>query len=65
MENLAFSETYKRMPLTSAIYFWRSKAGAEVDFVVEQAGRIMAMEIKSADLGRPRLSCSGRSFIAA
>jgi len=65
MENWAFSEIYKHMPPASTIYFWRSKAGAEVDFVVEQAGGIMAIEIKSADLDRPRLSRSGRSFIAA
>jgi predicted AAA+ superfamily ATPase len=65
MENWAFSELYKRMPLTSAIHFWRSKGGGEIDFVVEQAGKIMAMEVKSADLDRPGLSRSGRSFIDA
>jgi predicted AAA+ superfamily ATPase len=65
MENWAFSELYKRLPLTSAIHFWRSKGGGEVDFVVEQAGKIMAMEVKSADLERPGLSRSGRSFIDA
>lgn len=65
MENWAFSELYKRMPLTSVIHFWRSKGGGEVDFVVEQAGKIMAMEVKSADLDQPRLSRSGRSFIDA
>ncbi|HBZ57208.1 MAG TPA: hypothetical protein DEO88_17540 [Syntrophobacteraceae bacterium] len=65
MENWAFSELYKRMPLTSAIYFWRSKGGGEVDFVVEHSGRIMAMETKAAALDRPRLSRSARSFIAA
>ncbi|MCG6533296.1 MAG: DUF4143 domain-containing protein [Syntrophales bacterium LBB04] len=39
--------------------------GAEVDFVVEEAGKIMAIEVKSAELARPGLSRSGRSFIAA
>ncbi len=65
MENWVFSELYKCMPLTSVIHFWRSKAGAEVDFVVEQAGRIMALEVKSADLDQPRLGRSARSFIDA
>ncbi len=65
MENWIFSELYKSMPLTSVIHFWRSKAGAEVDFVVEQAGKIMALEVKSADLDHPRLSRSARSFIDA
>ena len=65
MENWTFSELYKLMPLTSAIHFWRSKAGGEVDFVVEQSGKITAMEVKYAELERPALSRSGRSFIAA
>jgi uncharacterized protein len=65
MENWAFSELYKRMPLTSVIHFWRSKSGGEVDFVIEQAGKITAMEVKSGDLDRPRLSRSGHSFIEA
>jgi predicted AAA+ superfamily ATPase len=65
MENWAFAELYKRLPLTAAIHFWRSKAGGEVDFVVEQAGKIMALEVKAAALDRPRLSRAARSFIAA
>ena len=65
MENWAFSELYKRLPLTAAIHFWRSKAGGEVDFVVEQAGKLTALEVKSAELERPKLSRSARSFIDA
>jgi len=65
MENWVFSELYKRLPLTAAIHFWRSKAGGEVDFVIEQAGKLTALEVKSADLERPKLSRSMRSFIDA
>lgn len=65
MENWVFSELYKRLPLTAVIHFWRSKSGGEVDFVVEQADKIVALEVKSADLERPKLSRSGRSFIDA
>ena len=65
MENWVFSELYKCLPFASTIHFWRSKAGAEVDFVVEQAGKIMALEVKSADLDHPRLGRSARSFIDA
>ncbi|MBM4272713.1 MAG: ATP-binding protein [Deltaproteobacteria bacterium] len=65
MENWVFSELYKLLPLSSVVHFWRSKAGGEVDFVVEHAGKLMAIEVKSADLDRPRLSRSGRSFIDA
>jgi len=65
MENWVFSELYKCLPFTSTVHFWRSKAGAEVDFVVEQAGKIIALEVKSADLDHPRLGRSARSFIDA
>jgi len=65
MENLVFSELYKRLPLTAAINFWRSKAGGEVDFVVEQAGKLTALEVKTADLDRPKLSRAAHSFIEA
>lgn len=65
MENWLFSELYKRLPLSASIHFWRSKAGGEVDFVVEQAGRITALEVKAADLERPQVSRSARSFIDA
>ncbi|MCX7949906.1 MAG: ATP-binding protein [Treponemataceae bacterium] len=65
MENWAFAELYKRLPLNAVIHFWRSRAGAEVDFVIEQAGKITGLDVKSADLNRPILSRSERSFIAA
>ena len=65
MENWVFSELYKRLPLMASIHFWRSKAGGEVDFVVEQAGKLMALEVKAANLDRPRLSRSAHSFIEA
>ncbi|MFH1146643.1 MAG: ATP-binding protein [Pseudomonadota bacterium] len=65
LENWGFSELYKRMPLSATIHFWRSKAGGEVDFVVEQAGKIVGLEVKSAEMDRPGLSRSARSFIDA
>jgi predicted AAA+ superfamily ATPase len=36
------------------LLYWRSLAGAEVDFVIEHAGRIVPIEVKSN--GRPRLA---------
>ena len=65
MENWVFSELYKRLPLTATIHFWRSKAGGEVDFVIEEAGRIEALEVKAAALERPQISRAMRSFIDA
>ncbi|MCX5815111.1 MAG: ATP-binding protein [Proteobacteria bacterium] len=64
-ENWAFTELQKNMPFLGTIHFWRSKAGAEVDFVIEYGGESFGMEIKFTGLTRPGLSRSSRSFIEA
>ncbi len=64
-ENWVFSEIKKVLPLQAGLHFWRSKAGAEVDFVIEQAGRLFAVEAKFSSYSRPKLSRSARSFIQA
>ncbi len=33
--------------------FWRTKSGAEVDFVVEQGRQLLAVEVKSSSRGKP------------
>lgn len=64
-ENLVFSELRKTLnPLLDSIRYWRSKSGAEVDFVVEHQGRILALEVKAGDV-RGKLSRAARSFIDA
>src|SRR4029079_14047811 len=43
LENLAFTEPAKTVhPLLDGLSTWRSKAGAEVDFIVEHQGRLLA-----------------------
>jgi hypothetical protein len=64
-ENWLFSELYKNMKVADGIHFWRSKSGAEVDFVLQRGDRIEAFEAKAAALKRPSLSRSARSFIKA
>ncbi len=65
VENLVFSELSKHLnPLLDSIRFWRSKSGAEVDFVVERQGRLAGFEVKAGD-ARGRLSRSARSFLDA
>lgn len=66
MENLVFSELCKSLnTLKDQIYYWRSSSGAEVDFVLESRNRLVAVEVKSGAMKRPRLSRSLRSFIQA
>jgi uncharacterized protein len=64
-ENWVFSELCKGLPLTDPIRFWRSKAGAEVDFVIEHGSALHAVECKFASLKRPGISRSIRSFVEA
>ena len=65
LENLAFAELAKTVnPLLDGLSAWRSKAGAEMDFVVEHQGRLLACEIKAGD-SRASLSRSARSFLDA
>ncbi|MBI4860831.1 MAG: ATP-binding protein [Candidatus Riflebacteria bacterium] len=65
LENLVFSELLKRMdPILDSLRYWRSKAGAEVDFVLDHRGSTAAIEVK-ASARRGTLSRSARSFIEA
>jgi uncharacterized protein len=65
LESFVFSELAKSVnPLLDGLSFWRSKSGAEVDFVVERQGRLLGIEVK-AGLSRGNLSRSSRSFIEA
>ncbi len=65
MENWVFSELCKNLSLAEPIRFWRSKGGGEVDFIIEDAGTLHAVEVKFASLKRPALSRSIRSFLEA
>ena len=63
--NLALTEILKSIPpLLVSVHHWRTRSGAEVDFVLEHQGRLMAVEVKAGD-ARGRISRSGRSFIEA
>ena len=64
-ENAVFSELLKRLDLLDEIHFWRSKNGAEVDFVVRRRDRILAIEVKASPLGRPSVSRAAHSFVEA
>lgn len=65
MEGFVFAELHKTVnPLLDSVRYWRSKSGAEVDFVVEHQGRLLACEVKAGD-PRGRLTRSARSFLAA
>lgn len=66
-EGFAFGEILKTLPWDWTIHYWRSKGGAEVDFVLVREGRCVAVEAKAGLRagGARRLSRSARSFIEA
>lgn len=64
LESWVFTELHKRWPGAGDVRYWRSKNGAEVDFILEPSpGRLIAIEVKAS--ARPRLSRGARSFVAA
>lgn len=44
------------------VYFWRTAAGTEVDFVMETAGRLVPVEVKLSATPRPGMASSIRTF---
>lgn len=64
-ENFVFTEIAKSTnPLLDSLHFWRSKSGAEVDFVLRRNDGLIAIEAKAGD-ARGRISRSARSFVEA
>ena len=50
---------------TDSLHYWRSKGGAEVDFVRQRGQVVQGFEAKAGSLPSPKLSRSARSFIDA
>jgi len=44
------------------VHFWRTSAGAEVDFVVESGRQLLPIEVKSSSTPRPRMASGLQSF---
>lgn len=47
---------------TPPVYFWRTAAGAEVDFVVETGGRLVPIEVKLSATLRPAMAAGIQCF---
>jgi predicted AAA+ superfamily ATPase len=69
IENLVFSELLKlkyQKRLTFDIHFWRTKGGAEVDFVLTRGiKQAIPVEVKYQILAKPAITRGFRSFIDA
>ena len=60
-ESFVASEIYKKR---IQLKYWRTNAGAEVDFVIESDGRATPIEVKTT-IKRPRYGKSMKNFISA
>jgi hypothetical protein len=62
-ENAAFLELNERLLPGEKLYYWQTKSGAEVDFILEKGGKIIPIEVKWLKFTRPEISQSFESFI--
>jgi len=63
-QNLIFLILSEKILSTSdKLHFWRSKDGAEVDFVVNIGKELIPIEVKAKSLHKPEINRSLKSFI--
>lgn len=64
-ETFVISEIFRRISnqgIDPQLYFWRTSAGVEVDLVIEEAAKIIPIEIKSSSTPRPTMASSIKSL---
>ena len=64
IENSIFIRLNELYEGINRICFWRTKAGAEVDFIVHSKNRLIPIEVKYSNFGSEKMSKSLISFIA-
>lgn len=62
VENFVFQNLFYRKD-TSGLNFWRTKQGAEVDFILRSHGKIIPIEVKYQDFEEAKISRSFRNFL--
>ena len=65
METAVLSEIVKTLThrgIDPQIYFWRTMAGTEVDFVVETGGKLVPIEVKLSATPRPAMAAAIKIF---
>lgn len=65
METAVLSEisrTLTHRGIEPQIYFWRTSSGCEVDFIVEQAGRLIPLEVKLTATPKPAMAAGIQAF---
>jgi len=65
METAVLSEIVKTLTHRGTdpqVYFWRTTAGTEVDFVVETGGNLVPIEVKLSATPRPAMASAIKTF---
>ena len=62
-ENFVYLVLKEKLGGSYKIYFWRTKAGAEVDFIILKDLKPIAIEAKAKYFKKPAITQSMRSFI--
>ncbi len=65
LETAVLSEivrTLTHQGIDPQIYFWRTSAGAEVDFLVESHGRLVPLEVKTSATPRPAMAATMKTL---
>ncbi len=65
METAVLSEIVKTLThhgIDPQVYFWRTIAGTEVDFVVEAGGKLVPIEVKLSATPRPAMASAIKTF---
>ena len=65
METVVLSEIVKSLThrgIAPRVFFWRTRAGTEIDIVVESTGKLVPIEVKLSATPRPRMATSIRRF---
>ena len=65
METAVLSEIFRTLThrgIDPQIYFWRTMAGTEVDFIVETGGKLVPIEVKLSATPRPAMAAAIKIF---
>lgn len=64
LENFVLNRILEKLSPVEKVNYWRTKVGAEMDFVVSRAGSVeKAVEVKAQKMEKPELTPSIKSFL--
>lgn len=62
IENFILNEIIKYKPIQYSVYFWRTKLGTEIDFILEGNDELIPIEVKWQNITKPIVPKSFLSF---